>query len=519
MADEIKFKKSFLLYSLSSLLFIIVGIIIASGLSLPDALTADEPQQSEVTQAELVNEVLPITSDGHSPFVQVAARIKDAVVNISAESIKEGTDFHNFGLDDDFFRRFFGVPRDNTPQPRRSQSLGSGFIISKDGYIITNNHVVQDADQEKGKVFVKLSDTSEYEAEIVGRDPETDIALLKIDSDDDLTVARFGDSDEILVGDWSMAIGNPFPQLGLDRTVTVGVISATGRKGLMFGGSQVSYQDYIQTDAAINRGNSGGPLVNIKGEVIGINSAIASVTGGSVGIGFAIPINMAKPVVEALKATGQVSRGWLGVRPGEITPDLAEGFNLPNTEGVLVEEVIKDSPAEESGFKAGDIILRFDGKKVTDLHQFRFLVAETPPFEEVEVDVLREGKRKDLGVTLGDRSVAMGNLQDITPGRAQGPNNAEWMGITVRTFTRTMAERMGIDWEPGVLVTDVEVGSSADRKGLNKDDVILEINGETVENTQDFMEIAEKLEGRTKAIPFFVRSGGSTRFIAIKPER
>ncbi len=520
MADEIKFRKSFLLYSLSSLFFIIVGIIIASGLSLPGGITADEPQKSEISKVELVNEILPVTSDGHSPFVEVAARIKDAVVNISAESIKEGTDFHNFGLDDDFFRRFFGVPRDNTPQPRRSQSLGSGFIISKEGYIITNNHVVQDADQEKGKVYVKLSDTSEYEAEIVGRDPETDVALLKIEPEDELTVAKLGNSDAILVGDWSMAIGNPFPQLGLDRTVTVGVISATGRKGLMFGGSQVSYQDYIQTDAAINRGNSGGPLVNIKGEVIGINSAIASVTGGSVGIGFAIPINLAKPVIEALRATGQVSRGWLGVKPREITPDLAEGFNLPGTEGVLVEEVIKDSPAEESGFKAGDVILRFDGRKVTDLHQFRFLVAETPPYEEVKAEVLRDGKRESIEVTLGDRSVAMGNLQDITPGRAQGgPNTAEWMGITVRTFTRTMAERMGIDWAPGVIVTDVEIGSSAERKGLNKDDIILEINGETVENTQNFMDIAEKLKGRTKAIPFFVRSGGSTRFIAIKPER
>ena len=512
MSTEYNFRKGLLIYTASALLFIVVGIFIASGLSLPGKLTA---LQSDADTAVVRTGDQPILmADGHSPFVAVAARVKDAVVNISAESISEGS-YHDFMFDDEFFRRFFGAPNDRSmpQQKQRSESLGSGFIISDDGYIVTNNHVVRGAD----KIRVRLSDTSEYPAKVVGTDPETDVALLKINADGDLTVAKLGDSDDIKVGDWAIAIGNPFPQLGLDRTVTVGVISATGRQGLTFGGEDVSFQDYIQTDASINRGNSGGPLVNIKGEVIGMNSAIASNTGGSVGIGFAIPINLAKPVIESLKDSGAVSRGWLGVSPQEIDKDMAEAMNLPSTEGVIVGEVIHDSPAEEAGFKPGDVISKFNDKKITDLKQFRFLVAQTPPKEKVDVEVIRGDKKRTLTVTLGDRREAL-NVAQNEPQRGQDENKL-WLGIKVQTLTQDMADRIGLAYEPGVIITDVEVGSPADEQGLQKFDIILEVDGQPVKDTGDFMAMTDKISGRKKAVSFFINRRGATRYIAIRPDQ
>ncbi|MCP4634093.1 MAG: Do family serine endopeptidase [candidate division Zixibacteria bacterium] len=516
MSDDYNFKKGFIIYSLSSLFFIIVGILIASGLSLPGGTSADDAIENQPAAIN-ADYQFPVNSEGQSPFVAVAAAVKDAVVNISAESIVDGSNPHDFMFDDEFFRRFFGVPqdrdRDQTPQRQRSQSLGSGFIISGDGYIVTNNHVVRDAD----KIKVRLSDTSEYPAELVGSDPETDIAVLKIKPNGNLTSASLGSSEGIQVGDWAIAIGNPFPQLGLDRTVTVGVISAIGRQGLVFGGEMVSYQDYIQTDASINRGNSGGPLVNIRGEVIGINSAIASNTGGSVGIGFAIPINLAKPVIESLKNTGEVARGWLGVSPQEVNNDLAEALDLGDVHGVLIGEVIADSPAEEAGLKAGDVITKFNGKIITGLKQFRFLVAETPPDKEVDVEVIRDKKKKDLGVTLGNRSEAMNIAQS---GRRQVQEEEKpWLGIKVRTFSEGLADRYRLDFEPGVVIEDIEVGSPAEEDGLQKYDIIIEINGRQVKDKDDFDRIAEDLSERAKAISFFISRRGTTRYLAIKPER
>ena len=511
MSNEYNFKKSFVVYSLFSLLFIIIGIIIASGFSLPDSITALQPNSKP--DIKDVSYQIPLTSEGESPFVAVVEAVKDGVVNISAESIREGSSYHDFLFDDDLFRRFFGVPRDRNqpPQTRRSESLGSGFIISDDGYIVTNNHVVRDAD----KIRVRLSDTSEYPAKLVGSDPETDIAVLKIDADNELTAVELGNSDEIRVGQWAIAIGNPFPQLRLDRTVTVGVISATGRRGLTFGGEVVSYQDYIQTDASINLGNSGGPLVNIKGEVIGINSAIASTTGGNVGIGFAIPINLARPVIQALKETGAVARGWLGVSPQQIEKELAEAMDLPGTDGILIGEVIPNSPAEEAGLKEGDVITEFNKTKITGLQQFRFLVAETPPNKKVEVKIIRNRDKKTMNVTLGNRADAL----DIVQSDKRGGTEEEkvWLGLRVQTFTRDIANRNRLEFEPGVIITNIEIGSPAEEQGLQKFDIIFEINGQRIENVDDFNRIADELSDRKKAIPFFISRGGSTRYIAIKP--
>jgi len=516
VSKDYNYRKGLIILSISSLFFIVVGIIIASSLSLPGKIGAEQPQQAAViTHADYQ---LPVASDGHSPFVGVAANVKDAVVNISAESIKEGSSFHDFMPDDEFFRKYFGIPedREGRTQKRRSQSLGSGFIISSDGFILTNNHVVQGAD----KITIRLSDASEYPAEVIGTDPETDLALLKIKPQGDLVAVKLGNSDEILVGDWAIAIGNPFPQLGLDRTVTVGVISAIGRQGLTFGGEEVSYQDYIQTDASINRGNSGGPLVNIRGEVIGINSAIASNTGGSVGIGFAIPINLAKPVIEALSTSGEVSRGWLGVQPQEITKDLAEALNLENAEGVLVGNIVPGSPAEEAGLKARDIITKFNSKKITGLHQFRFLVADAHPKDTVPVEIIRDGKTKKLEVTLGDRGKA---LVAIKPsGEKPEPDVKQeepWLGIRVDTFTKEMADHYGWDYEPGVIIQELEPGSPAERQGLRETDVILEIDGNRVSDAKAFNRIIKGISNRDKAILLFVYSGGATRDVAIKPER
>jgi len=342
--------KSLLVLLTLAVLFTIVGLFIASHLNLPVE-----------TEAEIGEAQLPSTGKflfgEHSPFATVAERVKPAVVNISAESVRESPHDRFFPYNDEFFRRFFGIPPERFRTPQKSRSLGSGFIITEDGYIVTNNHVVRDAD----KITVKLSDKSQFRAQWVRTDPETDLAVLKVDADHRFPTVQFGDSDSIRVGDWAMAIGNPFPELGLDRTVTVGVISALGRRGFSFGGESPSYQDYIQTDASINPGNSGGPLVGIHGRVIGINSAIVSPSGGNIGIGFAIPINLAKPVIDQLISSGTVERGYLGIMPQEIDKDMAEAMNLSTTEGVLVSEVTEDSPAGKAGFKVGDVITRFAG--------------------------------------------------------------------------------------------------------------------------------------------------------------
>jgi serine protease Do len=346
----------------------------------------------------------------------------------------------------------------------------------------------------------------------VGQDPETDVALIKLQIDGLLPaeeVAVLGDSDEIQVGDWAIAVGNPF---GLDRTVTVGVISAKGRSNLDIVGGTPAYQNFIQTDASINFGNSGGPLVNIRGQVIGINTAI-NVQGQ--GIGFAIPINMAKKVSDELKARGKVIRGYLGMLPQEITPDIAEAKELPSTEGVLVGQVNEDTPAERGGLKVGDVIVSFADQKVKTVKQFRLLVAEKSPGSEVHITVIREGKKKELTVTLGDRSQYLDLISEGDEGEQEEPL---WLGIEVEEIVGQVARRFGLEGQKGVVVTRVEVGSPADDKGIVEGDVILRIGNQDVDGIEDYGRIKRSLEDQKKAVLFLIKRGDQTSFVAIKPE-
>jgi len=328
-------------------------------------------------------------------FAELAAKQAHVAVNVSTTKIVksmqrfspfQSREFKDF-FGDEFFRHFFGqIPE----QEMKQRSLGSGVVVSRDGYILTNNHVVADADE----ILVTLSDKKKYEAQIIGRDPKTDLALIKIKTENTIPAARLGDSDKLKVGDWVVAIGNPF---GLGSTVTAGIVSAKGR---VIGAGP--YDNFIQTDASINPGNSGGPLFNLNGEVIGINTAIVSQSGGNVGIGFAIPINMAKSVMPQLKERGKVIRGWLGVSIQLVTQEIKEKFGLKTEEGALIGEVTKGSPADKGGLKRGDVIINFDGKKIKTMNTLPSMVAETPVGKEIEILIIRKGKEKRLTITIGE---------------------------------------------------------------------------------------------------------------------
>ena len=328
-------------------------------------------------------------------FVSLAKRLRPVVVNVSTTQVSEGRDQPQFGdpfgqndPSNEFWRRFFGAP--SQPGPYRQKSLGSGFIIDRDGSILTNNHVVENAQ----KIVVKLADGQEYEAKVVGRDPKTDIAVIKINAKGNLPVASLGDSDRLEVGEWVMAIGNPF---GLDNTVTSGIVSAKGRHI-----GQGPYDNFIQTDASINPGNSGGPLINLSGEVVGINTAIFSRTGGNIGIGFAIPTNLVKELLPQLKGKGKVTRGYLGVAIQKVTPEIAESLGMDSARGALVSNVSKDGPAEKAGVKVGDVILEFDGREVTGSTDLPILVARTAVNKKVRLKVLRDKKEATLTAAVGE---------------------------------------------------------------------------------------------------------------------
>jgi serine protease Do len=442
-------------------------------------------------------------------FASVVKKAVPAVVFVRVEKTVESgraaspfqfqdpSDFFN----DPFFERFFGPrfqPKQRTPKKFRQRGQGSGFIISKDGYILINNHVVGEADLIK----VKLADGREFKAKVIGTDPQSDVAVIKIDAAD-LPVLRLGDSDKIEVGEWVIAIGNPF---GLSHTVTVGVVSAKGRSRIGIN----DYEDFIQTDAAINPGNSGGPLVNIHGEAIGMNTAIFSRSGGYMGIGFAIPINMAKAIVDQLLEKGKVTRGWLGVVIQNIDEDLAKSFGLEKTEGVLIAEVSEGSPAEKAGLKQGDIILRLNGKKVDDPGELRNKIALTPPGTKVKVDVLRENKHKTLRVTIGKQSVgkAIGMAQHKILGK---------LGLVVQDLTAELAAQFGYRESQGVLVAEVEQGSPAARVGIRPGHLIEEVNHKQVHNMDEFVKALAQSK-QTKRVLFRIRDGEFSRYVAIRIE-
>jgi serine protease Do len=442
-----------------------------------------------------------LLQNGESPFVTVAELLKPAVVSIwvdKTSNIESPFDFYDFGP----FRDFFNPPsKENLPR-QKVRNGGTGIIISTDGHILTNNHIVEGADE----ITVKLSNENEYKAEVVGTDPVTDVALIKINEKvQDEQVARLGDSDKIKIGDWAIAIGNPF---GLDWTVTVGVISAKGRGGLNIAGGGPAVQDFIQTDASINFGNSGGPLVNIRGEVIGVNTAINS---QGQGIGFAIPINIAKEVVGQLRQSGKVSHGYLGMVPEELTPEKKEALELnPEIKGVFVDQVEDNTPASQSDLRPGDVITEFDGQKVSDVTQFRRLVASHRAGDVVTATIVREGKEKKLTFKLGDRA-EIAAVSNQEPARSQA-----WLGIQVEDLNSSRARQWDLPENKGVLVVGIEKGSPA-QDLLQKGDVIIEIDRRPIANVDDFNKISKELKDRKRGILFRISRNGRKTYEVIKP--
>ena len=445
-------------------------------------------------------------------FASLAERLSPVVVNISTRAQrKEQPDTPRFrgpgqqgpqwpfgeGEPRDFtepFERFFGPGPRQRQQPQRS--LGSGFVIDPEGYILTNNHVVENADE----IIVRLDNEQEHKATVVGKDPKTDLALLKIDGVSGLTAVPLGDSDTLRVGEWVMAIGNPF---GLDHSVTSGIVSAKGR----FIGAG-NYDDYIQTDAAINPGNSGGPLLNLRGEVVGINSAIFSRTGGNIGIGFAIPVNLAKELIPQLREKGKVTRGWLGVLIQKVTPEIAESLGLEQARGALVADVVANGPAAAAGVKVGDVIVEFDGHQVGESNELPMLVARTPLEKQVTLKVLRDKEQMELNVTIAE-------LQDDEAQLASA-GDSEKLGLTVQTLTPEIAENLGVTETKGVVVSGVESGSAADDAGIRRGDVVLEVNRQVVEDVDDYKAALKKVE-KGKNVLLLVRRGDNTIFLALKP--
>jgi len=439
-------------------------------------------------------------------FEQASTKISPSVVSIFAEQVVQVQS--PFGMPDDAFKDFFGEdlfkrffgfqqPRE---EKRTVRSLGSGVIVSKDGYILTNNHVVEKAE----KLSVVVGDKKTYQAKIIGTDPPTDVAVIKINANN-LPMASLGNSDEVKIGQWVIAVGNPFQ---LMHTVTAGIISAKGRSSV----GLADYEDFIQTDASINPGNSGGALADLNGNVIGINTAITSPSGGNIGIGFAIPINMARQVMSALMSEGKISRGYLAIYPQDIDDDLAKALKLKSTEGSLVADVTPGGPADKAGIKRGDVIIEFNGKKVENSTQLRNMVAEIAPGKSVDMTLIRNGKEVSAKVRLGERP--KGPEEAAPPERQPEEQTSRKLGVNIQTLTPDLAEQLGYKNAKGVVITDVEPGSPADEAGLQRGDLIQEVNRKEVQTIQDFEKQLRGLKSGD-AVALLVRRGANTFFIAV----
>jgi len=479
-------------YYLSAVAILVIGVVIglmlSAGFDLPRAPHAERGTLTALASSD----DLPA-----SPFVPVVERALPAVVFIDVRK-KSSADSED--PQDELFKRFFG---EGQRQPRTLPSSGSGFIIDREGRILTNNHVVRDASD----ITVTLNDKRSFKAKVVGADPETDVAVIKIEGED-LPSLPLGDSDKLRVGDWAIAMGNPLGELR--GSVTVGIISAQGRSNLNIWGGTPSYQDFIQTDASINFGNSGGPLCNIRGEAIGINTAI---NPSGQGIGFAIPINLAKHVAEQLVAHGEVKRAWLGVQLAELTPEMAEGFGMRNDHGVVIQEVLKNQPAERAGIRRNDVIVEFEGQPVNDVQKFRLKVADMPIGQKVNLVVLRDGKRVPLTLTLAPRPDAQLAENGGVP--EEVPATQKLAGIRVRDLKA--AEKTASEVEGGVVITDVESGSAAEDAGLEPNDIVEEVNRKPVRSAASFTEQlnAAKNAGKQHAV-LLVRRGNRTSYVPVR---
>ncbi|MCM8763787.1 MAG: DegQ family serine endoprotease [Candidatus Omnitrophica bacterium] len=440
-------------------------------------------------------------------FVYVAKLVKPAVVMITTEKTVTYRYWNPFG--DEFFDQFFedfGIPRFRQ-QPKtykkKQEGLGSGFIVDPDGYILTNNHVIQGVD----KILVKLMDAErKYEAKVIGTDSRTDLALIKIDAGKQLPTVVLGDSDSIEIGEWAIAIGNP---MGLEETVTIGVISAKGRSVL----GTSPYEDFIQTDAAINPGNSGGPLVNIKGEVIGINTAIIAPYMAQ-NIGFAIPINIAKKVFKELKSTGKVTRGFLGVYLQPLTEELAASFGLKEIKGALVSSVMPDTPAEKAGLKEGDIILDFDNKPISDVKDLQQKVADSKVGSTVTLGVWRDKKKITLAIKIAERP----QEESIAQKSEKQTGEQYWRGLKVEDITDQARRSLNINpGIKGVIVTDVEPGSPADQCEITPGTIIRKIDDTTISGLKDFQSLTSKIDKKS-SVTLWIQQEGNNRFCVLKGE-
>ncbi len=461
------------------LICVIVGIIIAANLQLSTPSAAQQPPIISAAASSAYPIVVNNDGDMESPFVAVVDKVKDAVVNVSARTENNDVPW--------WFHGGSGI------------SSGSGFFFRDDGYILTNNHVVKDAKE----LTVRTASGYEYSARLVGQDSATDLAVLKVEPQEKVTAIAFGDSEKLKVGDWAIAIGNPFPQQGLDRTVTVGVISAKGRTNLRFGEGTPVYQNYIQTDAAINPGNSGGPLLNLRGEAIGVNAAISSPTGSSVGIGFAIPINLARSVVPDLIATGIVRRGWLGGNFSNITERDAQQQGLAAVKGVRVDTIYGNSPAEKSGIHPGDIIVAFNNEEVQSASQFSVLVSTVHEGQSIPIDIIRNGHKTTVYATIADKDKSIAQLESS---RSLLPEvrTQDWLGMELATFTSDMARDLGIKHLDGVYVTHVYPGTPADRASVAEGTIITQVNNQPVGDLNALIGVARVIGSQAARIPLIV---------------
>lgn len=485
---ENKNRKTFFMFLLAFLIaFFLVSFVEVLRSSL---ISSGAP---EIPAASAIEGITP------GSFSDLAERVKPAVVNISTtKTFKRRGSGNPFGrspfnnqFGDDFFERFFGdIPQHDLKQ----KSLGSGFIISNDGYIFTNNHVVENTD----KILVKISDGKEYEAKIIGTDAKTDIALIKIKPDNGLPTVELGDSDAVRVGEWVIAIGNPF---GLEQTVTAGIVSAKGR---VIGAGV--YDNFIQTDASINPGNSGGPLFNMAGKVIGINTAI--VAQGQ-GIGFATPINMAKNILNDLKTKGKVTRGWLGVSIQNISDDIAKSINYKSNNGVLVTDVFKGDPADVAGIKVGDIITEINGKAIKDTHELLLTTASLHVGEKAIVKIVRDGKELSFQIMVAERK--------DKPEIALSQKAGVYFGLSVQEITRELAKQLGISNVAGVIVTDIDEGSPADNVGIQQNDIILQVNKAKITSLKQYLAEMAKASAK-KSVVLLVKRGNANFFVGLQSE-
>jgi len=453
---------------------------------LPHAFTPNVPRQIMETSRA---------------FSEIVSAVSPSVVNISTTKVYRRDRGDPF-FDDPFFEFFKPFHDFRMPKKWKEQSLGSGVIVSSDGYIITNNHVIERADE----IRVTLLDKRSFKGKIVGADPKTDVAIIKIDAGG-LPTTPWGNSDKLQVGEFVLAIGNPY---GLSHTVTMGIISAVGRANVGI----ADYEDFIQTDAAINPGNSGGPLVNIKGELIGINTAIFSRTGGYQGIGFAVPSNMVRLVMDQLVQKGTVTRGWLGVTIQELTPEISQKLGITKSRGALVSDVAKGSPAEKSGLARGDVIVEFDGKEVKDVNVLRNMVAQSKVGTEITIKILRAGKEYMIKAVIAEmpRDTAEARPQQL-PAEAE---TSALTGFSVMDITKEIARQLGLSRdETGVIVARVEPGSPADEASIKKGDIIKEIDRKRVDNLEDFNKIASKIK-ENETVLLFITRGNKKFYVTLK---